>query len=239
MISLSSVSTYYVSRDGNKQLTKNFKVREFQCNDGSDKVLICMETVKILQAVRDYFGQPVTINSAYRTPSWNRKVRGAVASQHVKGTACDIKVKGVPSWAVAGFLEDNYPYHGIGYYSTFVHIDSRGYKVYWKDSGSNTKGSFHIGKNYTEYKARETVKPVITPKPVTPTKPKEEDKMTDKEIYDALNRYTKTLPLPEWAREEWQEAIDMGITDGSNPMQLIPRYQAAIMAKRAVKVDKK
>ena len=25
----------------------------------------------------------------------------------------------------------------------------------------------------------------------------------------------------------------MGITDGSNPMQLIPRYQAVILAKRA------
>lgn len=30
-------------------------------------------------------------------------------------------------------------------------------------------------------------------------------------------------------------AVAMGITDGKNPMQLIPRYQAAIMAKRAVK----
>lgn len=231
---MSKVIEYSLKKDGDKKLTDNFSVREFRCRDGSDKILICMETVKILQAVRDYFGQPVIINSGYRTPSWNRKVGGATSSQHVKGTACDIKVKGVPSWAVAGFLEDNYPYHGIGYYSNFVHLDSRGYGVKWKDSGSNVKGTFGIGKNYTIYKHIEKESNYV---PVTPKK--EDDIMTGKEIYDALNKYTKTLPLPEWAKEEWQEAIDMGITDGSNPMQLIPRYQTAIMAKRAVKVDKK
>jgi len=32
---------------------------------------------------------------------------------------------------------------------------------------------------------------------------------------------------------ELAEAVALGITDGKNPMQLIPRYQAAIMAKRA------
>ena len=64
---------------------------------------------------------------------------------------------------------------------------------------------------------------------------KEDDTMTGKEIYDALNEYTKTLPLPEWAEKEFAEAVAAGITDGTNPMQLIPRYQAAIMALRASK----
>lgn len=62
----------------------------------------------------------------------------------------------------------------------------------------------------------------------------EEEPMTGKEIYDALQEYTAKLPLPEWARAELEEAKRLGITDGENPMQLIPRYQAAIMAKRAV-----
>lgn len=214
------VTSYSLRLNGDKQLSKNFKVKEFACHDGSDRVLICQETVDILQAVRDYFGQPITINSGYRTPSYNKKVGGATNSQHVKGTAADIKVKGVPSWAVAGFLEDNFKKNGIGYYSTFTHIDSRGYKVLWKDTGSNVKGTFSIGKNYTRYKA--------------PDPPKEEE-MTDKEVYEAFNRYAKTLTLPTWAINELKEAIAMGITDGSNPCSLIPRYQAAIMAKRAVK----
>jgi len=40
-------------------------------------------------------------------------------------------------------------------------------------------------------------------------------------------------PLPGWAKGEFQAAIDAGITDGTSPMGLIPRYQAALMAVRA------
>ena len=54
--------------------------------------------------------------------------------------------------------------------------------------------------------------------------------------------------FPEWVavEDEWgtltwkelEEAVAMGITDGTDPMGLIPRYQAAIMAKRAVQKGK-
>ncbi len=64
-------------------------------------------------------------------------------------------------------------------------------------------------------------------------RPMEEERMTGKEIYDALCQYLSSQPVPAWARAELEEAAAMGITDGENPMQLIPRYQAAIMAKRA------
>ena len=64
-------------------------------------------------------------------------------------------------------------------------------------------------------------------------RPIEEERMTGKEIYDALCQYLSNQPVPAWARAELEEAAAMGITDGENPMQLIPRYQAAIMAKRA------
>ncbi|MPM04294.1 hypothetical protein SDC9_50570 [bioreactor metagenome] len=57
-------------------------------------------------------------------------------------------------------------------------------------------------------------------------------KMTGEEIYIALNEYLSDHEAPEWAKAELQEAVDLGITDGTRPMQLIPRYQAAIMAKR-------
>lgn len=62
----------------------------------------------------------------------------------------------------------------------------------------------------------------------------DEEDMTGEEIYNKLNEYLKELPAPEWAKAELQEAIDAGITDGTRPMQMIPRYQAAIMAKRAM-----
>ena len=65
----------------------------------------------------------------------------------------------------------------------------------------------------------------------------QEETMTGKEIYDALNAYTATLPVPDWAKKELEDAKAAGITDGTNPMQLIPKYQAAIMALRAKKAE--
>ena len=62
----------------------------------------------------------------------------------------------------------------------------------------------------------------------------EEENMSGEEIYNKLNEFLAGRPAPNWAEAELQEAVDMGITDGTNPMQLMPRYQAAIMAKRAV-----
>ena len=62
----------------------------------------------------------------------------------------------------------------------------------------------------------------------------EEMTMTGKEIYDALQGYLKEQAVPDWAGEELEEAVKLGITDGSNPCQLVPRYQAAIMAMRAL-----
>lgn len=247
---MATVQTYSLKKDGDKYLSKNFRVREFRCKDGSDTIKVCQETINVLQAVRDYFGRPVTINSAYRTPSHNKAVGGASSSQHVVGTACDIKVAGIPPEAVAGYLEANFAVHGIGLYNSskygyFVHVDSRGRKTYWHNTSSNVVTSFKQGTKYRQYKAvtqstaQLTVQSVVQPstKPVVPQKTGQEDTMTDREIYEAVQRHAKTLPVPEWAKAELQKAIDMGITDGSEPMALIPRYQAAIMAARAKKAD--
>ena len=207
---MATVKTYSLKKDGDKSLSKNFKVREFRCKDGSDEILICQETVDILQAVRNYFGQPVTINSAYRTPTWNKKVGGASSSQHVKGTACDIKVANVPSWAVVAYLEANYPKHGIGFYSTFVHIDSRGFKVYWKNTGSNVVTGFGYGIKYQQYKAKtivESTKQKITE--VVQDKKQEEEEMTLADfgkMYDAL-----MAEKAKQAKSNWGEELDKAI----------------------------
>lgn len=63
----------------------------------------------------------------------------------------------------------------------------------------------------------------------------EEDNMSGEEIYNKLQEYLSKQPLPSWAKAELDEAVALGVTDGKNPMQLIPRYQAAIMAMRALK----
>ena len=131
-----SVKTYSVKKDGNKSLSRNFKVCEFKCRDSSDKVLIDSNLVNILQKIREHFGKPVTINSAYRTPTYNVKVGGVSNSQHVKGTAADIVVKGVSHKEVAQYAEYIMPKSGgIGLYSSFVHIDVRKNRSRWQNYG--------------------------------------------------------------------------------------------------------
>lgn len=126
------VKTYSVKKDGSTYLSDNFKVKEFACNDGSDTVLIADELVSLLQKIRDHFGVAVTINSGYRTSSYNKKVGGASNSQHVKGTAADIVVKGVDPPTVAQYAEYLMPNSGgIGVYQTFTHVDVRTNRSRW------------------------------------------------------------------------------------------------------------
>lgn len=210
---MATVRLYSLKKDGDKYLSKNFKVSEFRCKDGSDKILICQDTVDILQAVRNYFGKPVTINSAYRSPTWNKKVGGATGSQHVKGTACDIKVANVPSSAVAAYLEANYPKHGIGYYSTFVHIDSRGYKSYWKDTGSNVRNTFGLGTIYTKYKAKQ----VATTTSTIQNK-KEEEVVTYEQFKKFMDQYNAEVEKKSgssWFKADTEWAKSKGLFNGN------------------------
>ena len=127
------VRAYSKAKDGNTALTKNFKVREFACKDGSDVIFISHELVEILQKIRDHFGKPVNINSAYRTVTYNKKVDGAAYSQHLYGAAADIQVKGISPVEVAAFAETLLPHSGgIGIYPTFVHVDVREKRSRWK-----------------------------------------------------------------------------------------------------------
>lgn len=112
----SMVKTYGLSRDGNQKLSNSFTVREFRCRDGSDKILIDTDLVS--------FNAPMTINSAYRNATYNRKIGGASKSQHIKGIAADIAVHGVSPLKVAQYAE-YLGAGGIGWYKTFTHVDVR------------------------------------------------------------------------------------------------------------------
>lgn len=126
------IKAYSKSKDGNKNISINFKVREFACQDGSDPVFIDDKLVNILQAIRNKFGQPVNITSGYRTPSHNKKVGGADYSQHLYGTAADITVTGVKASDIADYAEMLLKNTGgIGRYATFTHIDVREVKSRW------------------------------------------------------------------------------------------------------------
>lgn len=62
---------------------------------------------------------------------------------------------------------------------------------------------------------------------------KEDDTMTGEQIYNALKEYLAKGSVSEKVGAELQEAVSVGITDGSNPTQYVTRAQAAVMALRA------
>lgn len=129
-----------LAKDGGRRLSANFTVREFACRDGSDPVFVDSELVRVLQNIRDHFGKPVIITSAYRTAAHNKAVGGAKYSQHCYGRAADIRVAGVPVETLATYAETLLPdTGGIGRYPVrsgrptgWVHVDTRPAKSRWK-----------------------------------------------------------------------------------------------------------
>lgn len=121
-----SIKTYSLKKDGNTKLTANFRVREFACSDGSDKIEIDLDNVKQLQKIRDHFGKSITITSGYRTAAHNKKIGGATNSYHMTGQAADIVVANVNPLKVYLYA-DSIGVKGAIYYpgDKFCHIDTR------------------------------------------------------------------------------------------------------------------
>ena len=137
-----SVKTYSLKKDGQKQVSEHFRVREFRCKDGSDKILISEELIAVLEKLRSKLSCSVNINSGYRTKSHNKKVGGSVGSKHLKGMAADIICKKdgktVPAKTVCLAAQD-LGLDGIAYISSSAtHIDVRGYR-WWADETKNNK----------------------------------------------------------------------------------------------------
>jgi uncharacterized protein YcbK (DUF882 family) len=122
------------------KLTANFKLEEFNSKCGrpipNNVLPNIIELAKNLQVLRDALGKSITITSGYRSPERNAKIKGAKNSQHLKGTAADIKVKGMTPKEVAlvieGLIESGkMKQGGIGVYPNWVHYDIRGVKARW------------------------------------------------------------------------------------------------------------
>jgi uncharacterized protein YcbK (DUF882 family) len=122
------------------RLTENFTLAEFRSKDGAEFPPQVIDNIKALanalQIIRNHFKAPITINSGYRSPEHNRKVRGAQNSTHVRGLAADFNVRGKKPQEVAQVLETlisegKIPQGGLKAYNTFVHYDVRGVRARW------------------------------------------------------------------------------------------------------------
>ena len=127
------LKSYIMNTDGNVNLGKWFKVKEFACKDGSPVVFIDEYLWTILSILRNKIGKPVIITSGYRTPEWNAKCNGAKYSYHMRGMAADIRVDGMSAKELAEELDKIVPTGcGIIVYSNWVHFDVRDGKKYRK-----------------------------------------------------------------------------------------------------------
>jgi len=93
-------------------------------------------TLKVIDKLCDEIGLPVKeIVSAYRSPEYNKAVRGKSRSYHMSNQALDVTFCKTSPWRVAAaarrLRSDKVFKGGIGRYSGFVHIDTRGVNVDW------------------------------------------------------------------------------------------------------------
>lgn len=146
---MANVKTYSKSKDSNLKLSENFSVKEFACKDGSDTIKIDLDLIPLIQRFRNYVETGVYFNSAYRTPSYNKKVGGATNSYHVKGQALDIpflnSYKYLTSREKMCAFFNTLGVKGIIIYPTFIHVDTRTTKYHADNNGNyKTFGKVHI-----------------------------------------------------------------------------------------------
>ena len=123
-------------------MTKNFSLNEFNCRDKNNTPVPenlmpnLWLLVENLQTLRDEIGEPIHINSGYRTKAHNKAVGGEKNSFHLKAMAADITVKNKTPKQVKTIIEKlikngSMLQGGIGLYNGFVHYDVRSHKARW------------------------------------------------------------------------------------------------------------
>ena len=119
------IETVIITSRMQEMISKHFRAREFQT--GNCKIVIVSNyLLKILDRLREKIGEPIYINSGYRTPEHNKAVGGATLSYHMYGMAADIRAdKHTPKELYDILNEMLEGWGGIEEHETFVHVDTR------------------------------------------------------------------------------------------------------------------
>lgn len=122
---IEEVETVLITSRMQEMVSKHFRAREFQT--GNCKIVIVSKyLLKILDRLREKIGEPVYINSGYRTPEHNKKVGGTTLSYHQFGMAADIRAdKHTPKQLYEILDEIMEGWGGLEEHETFVHVDTR------------------------------------------------------------------------------------------------------------------
>jgi uncharacterized protein YcbK (DUF882 family) len=117
------------------QLSKHFTLEELTVSevaarkgiDNTPKESIIVELTKLaafLEQVRELVNSAINVNSGYRSIEVNSAVGGSKTSQHCKGQAADIRVKGMtPDQVMAIIIKSGLKYDQlIREFDSWVHV---------------------------------------------------------------------------------------------------------------------
>ena len=81
--------------------------------------------VRVLKTIESHYGRKAVVTSGYRSPSHNRRARGAKNSLHMYCAAADIQVPGITKWELASYVRSMPGRGGVGTYchTESVHVD--------------------------------------------------------------------------------------------------------------------
>lgn len=103
---------------------KYFKPAEFHfCSPDCSINQVSEKLLSMLDLARELYGLPIVINSAYRSPEWERIHKRSGTSSHCKGLAVDIsclvgpmRLRLIEALLDAGFKR-------IGIAKSYIHVD--------------------------------------------------------------------------------------------------------------------
>ena len=111
-------------------LSPHFKKSEFNQRQKPlelSEYTVHPELVSRLEKLREAIGgKPIKVTSGYRSPDYNKRVGGAVKSQHLSGMAADIMVEGMSAKQIAEVAKGIFPYIQTYGDKPHLHVDVRG-----------------------------------------------------------------------------------------------------------------
>ena len=134
------IETHYTWEKGvAKPLGKHFNSREFSCKCSNKNCVdqkISVELVTKLDLIREEFGAPIRITSAFRCQKHQASLRGSGiktatgTSTHELGEAVDIQTMSGSKEGLEPIAEKHFK--SIGIANTFLHLDTRPDFRRWK-----------------------------------------------------------------------------------------------------------
>ncbi|PSJ59960.1 peptidase M15A [Mesorhizobium soli] len=106
------------SAAGMARLAPNGLLRQ---SENVDVACLKPSLVRMLKTIEQHYSGKIVVTSGYRSPSHNRRARGAKNSLHMYCAAADIQIEGVSKWELANYVRTMPGRGGVG---TYCHTDS-------------------------------------------------------------------------------------------------------------------